>query len=126
MSGIPKRRSSSVEVKIAFILFLSEDQKETAVPKYSQFAIVHSYLAVWPHAYSPPKMAVAKFPHSHSGNRFRRHLNFIMPPPHCGQTRLMIDEMTLELDSPGSVSKIGMVDLRSLAQVYRRDDCATC
>jgi hypothetical protein len=44
-----------------------------------------------------------------------------MLPPQCGQTRLMIDEMMLELDSPGSVSKSDMVDLRSLSQVYRRD-----
>jgi hypothetical protein len=44
-----------------------------------------------------------------------------MLPPHCGQTGLMIDEMTLELDSPGSVSRINMIDLRSFSQVYRRD-----
>jgi hypothetical protein len=49
-----------------------------------------------------------------------------MLPPRCGQTRLVIDEMTLELASPGSVSKIGMVDLRSLSQLYRRDYCVTC
>jgi hypothetical protein len=48
-----------------------------------------------------------------------------MLPPHCGQSRVMIDKMMLELDSPGSVAKIGMVDLRSLSQVYRRDYCAT-
>jgi hypothetical protein len=49
-----------------------------------------------------------------------------MLPPQCGQTRLKIDEMTLESASPGSVSKIGLVDLRSLSQVYPRDYCATC
>jgi hypothetical protein len=49
-----------------------------------------------------------------------------MLPPQCGQTRLMIDEMMLDMDSPGSVSKLGTVDLRSLSQVYRRDYCATC
>jgi hypothetical protein len=39
-------------------------------------------------------------------------------------SRLMIDKMMLELDSPAG--KNGMVDLRSLSQVYRRDYCATC
>jgi len=51
---------------------------------------------------------VEKFAHSHSANQFRRHLplhwNSIMLPPHCGQIRLMIEEMMLELDSPGIVS----------------------
>jgi len=45
-------------------------------------------------------MAVAKFPRSHSENQFLRHLplhwNSIMLPPHCGQIRLMIDEMMRE------------------------------
>ncbi len=49
-----------------------------------------------------------------------------MLPPHCGQTGLMIDEITRELDSQGSISKIGMVDLRSLSQLDRRDYGATC
>jgi hypothetical protein len=49
-----------------------------------------------------------------------------MLSPHCGQSRWVIDKMMLELDSPASVAKIGMVDLRSLSQVYRRDYCATC
>ena len=57
-------------------------------------------------------MAVAKFAHSHSGNQFLRHLplhwNSIMLPPHCGQTRLIIDEIILELDSPESVLRIGI------------------
>ncbi len=44
-----------------------------------------------------------------------------MLPPHCGQTRLMIDEMMLKLN--GSVFKIGTVDLRSLSQVDRSNDC---
>jgi hypothetical protein len=50
------------------------------------------------------------FAHSHSASQFRRHLpqhwNSIMLPPHCGQTRLMIEEMMLESDSPGSMSII--------------------
>lgn len=32
-----------------------------------------------------------------------------MLPPHCGQTKLMIEEMMLELDSPGSVSTLMMI-----------------
>src|SRR5215469_7641832 len=36
-----------------------------------------------------------------------------MLPPHCGQTRLMIDEMMLALDSPGSVSMCSIVDFRT-------------
>ena len=75
-------------------------------------------------------MVVAKLTRSHSENQFLQHLplhwNSIMLPPHCGQTRLMIDEMMLDMDSPGSVSKLGMVDLRSHSQVYRRDYSATC
>lgn len=32
-----------------------------------------------------------------------------MLPPHCGQIRLRIDDMTLALNSPGSVSSAGIV-----------------
>lgn len=46
--------------------------------------------------------------HSHSGSQFLPHLpqhwKSIMYPPHFGQTRLMIEEITLAFGSPGSVS----------------------
>jgi len=55
---------------------------------------------------------VEKFAHSHSANQFFRHLplhwNSIMLPPHCGQIKLIIDEMIPELDSPGIVSNVFM------------------
>src|SRR5215831_470112 len=55
-----------------------------------------------------PELLVAKLAHSHSASQFRWHLpshwNSIILPPHCGQTRLMIEEMMLAFDSPGSVS----------------------
>src|SRR5262245_23788809 len=53
--------------------------------------------------------------HSHSASQFRRHLpshwNSNIRPPHCGHTRLMIEEMMLAFDSPGSVSKLVIVCL---------------
>ena len=56
---------------------------------------------------------IARCAHSHSGSQFLRHLplhwNSSILPPHCGQTRFMIDEMRLALGSPGSVSMILMV-----------------
>ncbi len=46
--------------------------------------------------------------HSHSESQFLPHLpqhsKSIMCPPHCGQTRLMIEEITLAFGSPGIVS----------------------
>jgi hypothetical protein len=58
------------------------------------------------------------FAHSHSGSQFLRHLpqhwNSIMHPPHCGQTKLMIEEMRLPFDSPGKFSIVLMVALLTL------------
>jgi hypothetical protein len=55
---------------------------------------------------------VARCAHSHSGSQFLQHLpqhwNSIILPPHCGQTRFMIDEMRLALGSPGRASMIFM------------------
>ncbi len=46
--------------------------------------------------------------HSHSESQFLPHLpkhsKSIMCPPHCGQTRLMIEEIMLAFASPGIVS----------------------
>jgi hypothetical protein len=51
------------------------------------------------------------FAHSHSESQLLRHLpqhwNSIMLPPHCGHTRLMIDEMIV-LGSPGNMLMILM------------------
>jgi hypothetical protein len=51
---------------------------------------------------------LAWFAHSHSASRLLRrrprHWYSIMLPPHRGQTKLMIEEIILELGSPGSVS----------------------
>ncbi len=53
--------------------------------------------------------------HSHSESQPLRHLpphwNCIMFPPHCGQTRLMIEEMMLAFGSPGMVSIVLMLSL---------------
>jgi len=58
---------------------------------------------------------IAWLAHSHSASQFRRHLpshwNSNILPPHCGHTRLMIEEMMLAFDSPGSVSKLVIVCL---------------
>lgn len=40
-----------------------------------------------------------------------------MLPPHCGQTRLMMEEMMLAADSPGSVSIRCLVALRTLFDI---------
>jgi hypothetical protein len=59
------------------------------------------------------ELPVVRMAHSHSVSQFRRHLpqhwNSIMLPPHCGQTKLMIEEIMLELGSPGIVSIILIV-----------------
>ena len=59
--------------------------------------------------------------HSHSGSQFLPHLpahsKSVMPPPHCGQTRLMIDDITVALVSPGIVSMILIVACTRLQQV---------
>ena len=66
----------------------------------------------WPEALA---LRVVCMAHSHSVSQFRRHLpqhwNSIMLPPHCGQIRLMIDEIMVEFGSPGIVSIILMVVL---------------
>ena len=58
------------------------------------------------------------FAHSHSDSQFLRHRpqhwNSIMHPPHCGQTKLMIEEMRLALDSPGKVSIVLMFALPNI------------
>jgi hypothetical protein len=68
------------------------------------------------------------FAHSHSDSQFLlhrpQHWNSIMDPPHCGQTKLMIEEMRLALDSPGKVSKFLMVALLRLA-LFRSPHCAS-
>jgi len=56
--------------------------------------------------------------HSHSGSQFLLHLpqhwKSFMCPPHCGQTRLMIEEIMLAFGSPGIVSMCLIVSLPSL------------
>jgi hypothetical protein len=53
--------------------------------------------------------------HSHSASQFLRHLprhsNSIMLPPHCGQTKLMIEEIMLVFSSPGIRSIVLMFAL---------------
>jgi len=65
----------------------------------------------------PLWLLVAWFAHSHSASQFLRHLpshwNSDIRPPHCGQTKLIIDEMICAFDSPGSVSKVLRVNLLS-------------
>src|SRR5271166_4804107 len=55
--------------------------------------------------------------HCHSGSQSLRHLPWhsysIMLPPHCGHTKLMIEEIMLGLGSPGSVSNVLMLCLLS-------------
>jgi hypothetical protein len=48
-----------------------------------------------------------------------------MPPPHCGQTKLIIEEMMLALDSPGIVSIVRIVALRyhKVSEDDHRDGC---
>jgi len=69
------------------------------------------------------ELLVARFAHSHSASQFLRHLpshwNSNIEPPHCGQTRLMIDEMIWAFDSPGSVSQVLIIAL--LFQEFLRE-----
>lgn len=62
--------------------------------------------------------AAVWFAHCHSGSQSLRHLpwhsNSIMLPPHCGQTRLMIEEIMLALSSPGNVSIVLIFALLTL------------
>ncbi len=64
-------------------------------------------------------LVVVWIAHSHSGSQSLRHLpwhsNSIMLPPHCGQTKLMIEEIKLALSSPGSVSIVLMFALLIVA-----------
>ena len=59
-------------------------------------------------------LIVVLMAHSHSGSQFLPHLPLhwkaIMFPPHCGQTRLMIEEIMLAFISPGIVSISLMAD----------------
>src|SRR6266852_9481861 len=59
------------------------------------------------------KLLVVRFAHSHSAIQFLPHFpwhwNSNMLPPHCGQTKLIIEEMTLALDSPGIESMVLML-----------------
>jgi hypothetical protein len=48
------------------------------------------------------------------------HWNSDILPPHCGQTKLMIDEMICAFDSPGSVSAVS----HNRPPVQRSDNCA--
>ena len=54
-----------------------------------------------------------RFAHSHSAIQFLPHFpwhwNSIILPPHCGQTKLMIEEIMLTLDSPGIASMVLML-----------------
>jgi hypothetical protein len=58
--------------------------------------------------------------HSHSESQFLPHLpkhsKSIMCPPHCGQTRLMIEEIMLAFTSPGIVSMCLIVSLPDLTK----------
>jgi hypothetical protein len=62
-----------------------------------------------------PELLVTWFAHSHSASQFLQHLpshwNSDIRPPHCGQTKLMIDEMICAFDSPGSVSAFVIIAL---------------
>jgi hypothetical protein len=61
-----------------------------------------------PFALAVSGLFVALTAHSHSGSQFLPHLpqhsKSIMVPPHCGQTRLMIEDIMLAFGSPGIVS----------------------
>src|SRR5258707_11608018 len=65
------------------------------------------------------KLLVVRFAHSHSAIQFLPHVpwhwNSNILPPHCGQTKLMIEEMMLALDSPGPESIILMLSSRVVA-----------
>lgn len=58
-----------------------------------------------------------RFAHSHSSSQLLRHLpshwKLDIRPPHCGQTRLVMDEMIDPFDSPGSVSTVLIIVLLS-------------
>jgi hypothetical protein len=59
------------------------------------------------------ELLVARFAHSHSASQFLRHppshWNSDILPPHCGQTKLMMDEITCPFISSGKLSVILML-----------------
>ena len=69
-------------------------------------------------------LLVVWFAHSHSASQFLQHLpshwNSDILPPHCGQTKLMIDERMLVFDSPGRASKV----FHNRPPIQRSDKCA--
>jgi hypothetical protein len=68
--------------------------------------------------------------HSHSGSQFLPHLpqhwKSIMCPPHCGQTRLMIEEIMLAFGSPGIVSMCLIVSLPNLTTGFSSKSSPSC
>jgi len=58
------------------------------------------------------ELLVVRFAHSHSAIQFLPHFpwhwNSNILPPHWGQTKLIIEEMMLALDSPGIASMVLM------------------
>jgi hypothetical protein len=70
------------------------------------------------------KLLVVRFAHSHSAIQFLPHFPWHwysnILPPHCGQTKLIIEEMMLALDSPGIASMTLM--LSSLALAFCKRD----
>ena len=68
--------------------------------------------------------------HSHSGSQFLPHLpqhwKSIMYPPHCGQTRLMIEEIMLAFGSPGIVSMCLIVSLPNLTTGFSSKSSPSC
>jgi len=69
------------------------------------------------------KLLVVRFAHSHSAIQFLPHFpwhwNSNILPPHCGQTKLIIEEMTLALDSPGIASMVLMLFSSTVAACKR-------
>src|SRR6266566_798029 len=73
------------------------------------------------------KLLVVRFVHSHSAIQFLPHFpwhwNSIILPPHCGQTKLIIEEMMLALDSPGIASMFLMLFSCTVASCKRDAKC---
>jgi hypothetical protein len=68
--------------------------------------------------------------HSHSESQFLPHLpqhsKSLMRPPHCGQTRLMIEEIMLAFGSPGVVSMCLIVSLPNLTTGFSSKNSPSC
>ena len=83
-----------------------------------------------PFALAVPGFLVALTAHSHSGSQFLPHLpqhsKSLMCPPHCGQTRLMIEEIMLAFGSPGIVSMCLMVSLPNLTRGFSSRSSPSC